>query len=92
MAHADYDCCAVCDSKQGYNSAADSKAAICGPCVAEMAKRGVILGTSEEFVKWIEEHPAEEVKTLLDAVGFCPCFYPNAVDFAVKGKGLKYDR
>jgi hypothetical protein len=86
MAHADYECCAVCDSKQAYSECSDAKSAICGPCVADLARLGVITGTPEELVKWVNENPVEKVGPVLAAVGFKPCFYDSTVDAAVEKK------
>ena len=87
MAHGDYDCCAICDSKLGFSYDAKTKEEICGPCVADLARLGVIAGTPEELVKWISENPAEKVGPILAAVGFSPCFYGGSpVDEAVEKK------
>lgn len=82
MAHGDYNCCAVCDSKQEYSSDAETKGMICSFCVAELAVRGVIVHGVGELIKWIESGDAEFVKTTLQAANFRICFYGCDVDAA----------
>lgn len=87
MAHADYDCCAVCDCKMNYNEwEAETKGRICGECVADMARLGVICGTAEELIEWINAAEPSEVKRILGAVGYDPCHYDNPVDQAVRAR------
>jgi hypothetical protein len=91
MAHADYECCAICDNKQAYNSSADSKEMICSYCVAEMARNGVIIGSVNELINWINSTDLKTVKDLLIAVGFTSCYYTNPVDSALEKKGVIFD-
>lgn len=84
MAHADYDCCAICDSKQSYNAGGDvAKGEICGECVANLARLGVITGTPEELLAWIKGADPAKVKEVLHGVGFHTCYYGNLIDDAV---------
>lgn len=79
MAHADYDCCAVCDCKlsyQGYCSAG-TKDEICSRCVANLAECGIIVHNVDELVTWINESPDIIVKAVLVLVGFRKCYYQN---------------
>lgn len=91
MAHADYDCCAICDTKQSYQgySTAGTKDEICGYCTANMAEHGVILHNVEEFKKWLTETPKEDVERILTAVGFSRCFYPNEVDVIIHKRDIQ---
>lgn len=86
MAHADYKCCAVCDSKLAYSDSPRSKEDICGPCVANLARQGVICGTPEELGKWVEETSADKVQEVLKAVNYYPCIYQGEIDEVVEKK------
>jgi len=80
MAHADYECCAVCDSKGYYSNDAGSKEIICSECVASLARRGVIVGSVEELKVWMTQEEPAKVVSLLQEVGFSVCRYGNDVD------------
>jgi hypothetical protein len=80
MAHGDYDCCAVCDSKLSYSNDATTKETLCSGCAVNLAQKGVFVHGVTELKTWmIEEHP-RVVVSALDSVGFSPCLYPNEVD------------
>lgn len=79
MAHADYDCCAICDDKLSYGGER-TKEIICGECVAAMAREGVICGNVDELCAWIEKSTTDQVLSLMNKVGFSKCYYPNPVD------------
>ena len=81
MAHADYNCCAVCASKLSYAGFdASHKETICGPCVANLARQGVIVGSPDELLQWAKETDASTVAAVLTAAGFKDCYYENEVD------------
>lgn len=80
MAHADYECCAICDSKVYYSNDAGSKEIICSSCVANMAEHGVILHNVEELKVWMSTEAPEKVIATLDKAGFSVCFYGNEID------------
>ena len=85
MAHADYECCAVCDCKMSYNGFnAKSKAKICSDCVANLAEHDVIVHDWVELVDWVEDTKQSEVEKVLEDVGFSFCCYGNEVDDAVQ--------
>jgi hypothetical protein len=86
MAHADYNCCAVCDCKMAYSCDATIKKDMCGPCVANLARLDIICGTVEELTKWVNETAAEKVAVALLAVGFSKCFYNADIDALVETK------
>lgn len=83
MAHGDYDCCAICDSKLSYSSDAATKEVICGPCVADLATHGVIAGTPDALIAWVKSADPAWVRATMTAVGYSPCYYGNAVDDAL---------
>jgi len=85
MAHADYDCCAVCDCKMGYNAYnARSKAKICSKCVANLAEHDVIVHDTLELEDWIKNTEQTKVEKVLNDVGFSFCCYSNLVDETVE--------
>jgi len=85
MAHADYDCCAVCDKKMAYKGAAgaNTKEEICGKCTANLAEHDVIVHNIRELINWIVTEDNDEVEGILRSVGFSKCHYPNGVDVTV---------
>ena len=85
MAHADYNCCAVCDCKRSYNDDAEAKEEICPECLRNLHKAGASdVYTVGELVLWIEETTANDLAKTLVEVGYCACWYGNPVDEAVK--------
>lgn len=85
MAHADYNCCAVCDSKLAYNSwDARTKEEVCASCAVALVKRGVEATTGEALLAWIKATDPAAVLRVLAEVGYCGCFYDNDVDAFVK--------
>jgi hypothetical protein len=92
MAHADYDCCAVCDDKLSYNEDAMTKGEICSSCLKSLNQtHNLNVWGVEDFIAWIDKTPAKEVEKILKAVGFSYCCYWNAVDEAVALKLLDVD-
>jgi len=92
MAHADYDCCAICDCKLYYN-AYDSrtKETICSDCLKALRDKGIHIITVEELINWIEKNPIEIVKETMKNLGFRECYYYNEVDELMREKGVKFD-
>jgi len=92
MAHGDYHCCAICDSKMAYvGFDAVAKEHICSYCVANLARRGVIVGNVKELIEWITKAKKKQLEQILSAVGFRKCFYLNDVDEMVEKRGVKFD-
>lgn len=88
MAHADYNCCAVCDSKMDYASCdARTKEDICINCLKNLRDAWINALDCKEFVKFVNESDSVEVKEKLDTLWFNFCCYGNTVDDAVKTKG-----
>lgn len=84
MAHGDYACCAICDSKQhyvGFNN--DFKAEICSSCLRSLHEEKIMVYTPEEFVKWAKAQTKKHLKIILTIIGFSDCWYENPVDKAV---------
>ena len=57
MAHGDYNCCAVCDSKLEYSNDAQTKEELCSWCAVNLAQSGV-------FVHNVVEKMDESIKSL----------------------------
>jgi|SRR3990172_4296407 len=89
MAHADYDCCAVCDSKQSFSYDATSKEVVCSYCAVALAQHGVIARNGKELKAWIETADVEVMRHILSEVGFRFCYYQNDVDDAVRANGIE---
>ena len=82
MAHADYDCCARCDSKMAYSGFdALTKEEVCSGCALdlfELTERRITTG--KELIDYIVSYCDEED---VAALGISTCFYDNPVDAAV---------
>jgi hypothetical protein len=48
MAHGDYNCCAICDSKMEYSNYAETKNNICSNCVCNLAEKGKIIRSVDD--------------------------------------------
>ena len=85
MAHADYACCAVCDSKLYYDGGeADAKGEVCADCAVSVSEAaGRRIASPEALAEWIEEAGATAVEAL-DRMGFQQCYYSNPVDAAYR--------
>ena len=77
MAHGDYKCCAICDSKQEYIGLNDSfKDDICASCRETSG-----VSTVKELLKKIEEITiVEALEEWLNQIGWSECYYQNNVD------------
>lgn len=82
MAHADYNCCALCDCKMAYveSDNATTKEEICTDCLRTLHAGGVMVSTGGELEDWIKSNP-EKVE-ILPGMGYTPCLYDNPVDDA----------
>lgn len=80
MAHADYECCAICDCKMHYNPYAESKRMICSSCLRALRIAGVDVTGIGDLIGWMKNHPAEEVLKTLRNIGFRECYYENPID------------
>ena len=86
MAHADYECCCVCDRKMAHNEMAAAKTKMCRWCVARLRKilaKEEIDGEikdPEGFLELISSLPKDRLETLLKKIKFRACRYPNPID------------
>ena len=89
MAHADYDCCAVCDSKIRYNSTeTGTKDEICVDCRKALTDAGYNCNTPDDFIACIQLMTNTDALRLLHKLNFQPCYYPNVVDAFLIERGL----
>jgi len=89
MAHADYHCCAVCDSKQEYGGFdSTTKEKICPGCLKNLREQGLSILDVSELIDWIKGNDVVEVKRILYNVAFRFCYYSNDVDDAVMATGI----
>lgn len=89
MAHADYNCCAVCDCKMTYGGER-TKEEICSDCLVRLNRvLKLDILTSSDLLTWIESSSEETLKAMLTDSYFSACYYHNAIDNAVRAKGIK---
>lgn len=89
MAHADYDCCAICDSKLSYSTDALTKEGICPSCLKDLRSQGLNILDVGELTEWINSNDKDTVSKILQAVGFRFCYYYNAIDDLVEKRGIR---
>jgi len=93
MAHADYDCCAICDSKQSYNSGdSNTKKEICSTCLHLLRDNGINALNPQEFITWVKQQELEVIKDKLEKIGFSLCYYNNDVDLAITERLPKFPK
>lgn len=82
MAHADYNCCALCDGKMEYASFYDAttKDDLCYECMSDLRDAGAHVLNGREFLEWIKSIPDEQLVERLSSLGYWPCYYDNPVD------------
>lgn len=89
MAHADYDCCAICDCKMNYSGGgADTKASLCVGCIGRTAELGKLLTRPEQVVEHLKGLVDADALVWLHAIGFDPCYYGNDLDKYLIERGL----
>lgn len=85
MAHGDYNCCAVCDSKLAYTGNPTTKEEICPECLLKLQAKNLDIVTSNQLIVWIKKADKEKFK-LLKEIGFQTCCFSNEVDKAYNRK------
>ncbi len=79
MAHADYNCCAICDCKIKYAGRhARTKKDICGKCLVELKK--IDIHNINGFKKYIKKSRYDDLKELLLKLDYSFCWYGNEID------------
>ncbi len=88
MAHADYNCCACCDTKLGYAGADDAttKEELCLDCMKSLHAFGVMVYDGSELKAWMRADDdgltASRKVAILTQNSFSECPYDNTVDQA----------
>lgn len=80
MAHADYNCCAICDCKMEYSNDASTKKTICTDCLKSLRSSEINALDTNEFIEWAKSVNKTELIKKLKAIGYEKCFYPNEFD------------
>ena len=81
MAHADYNCCAICDSKMDYAGfESETKEDICTDCLEECKKLKLNIENIEDLKKYIKETDYKTLKETLIKLGYRFCYYGNDID------------
>ena len=74
MAHADYNCCMICDCKMGYMGyyASETKAKPCETCLQRMRDAEVMFLSPGELINYLETLNMKEALTFLRKIGYEP--------------------
>lgn len=81
LAHADYNCCAICDDKMEYSGfGSETKAKLCPDCIERSAELGHLCVRPEQVVEYLKTLDDAASLTWLHAMGFSPCYYANDLD------------
>lgn len=88
MAHADYACCACCDSKVYYKENAASKSVLCERCAEKISEIvGKPIVTVSQFRNLIENFNDKKLLfSLLKNINFHFCIYSNPFDQMISEK------
>ena len=89
MAHGDYNCCARCDSKQSYNGFdATTKEEVCADCALDLLElTGERITSGDHLAAWIMRDDVSNAQVA--RLGISLCYYENAVDDALKQRGVE---
>jgi hypothetical protein len=89
MAHGDYNCCAICDSKLDYNAGdARTKEEICDDCIERSIALGHPCVRPTNVVEYIKTLNDQVALIWLHAMDFDPCYYENDLDKYLIERGL----
>ena len=92
MAHTDYHCCAVCDSKLEYGGLdSTTKEQICPVCLKHLRAEGLSILDVDEFLEWLKNTERHKIFFILCKINFRFCRYLNEVDTTVKEQGIIED-
>ena len=89
MAHADYDCCLICDCKMSFSYDARTKEEACVNCLHTMRHMGEILLTQEEVIAFLKARDDEAALKWLNEVGYSACHYRcDADNYIIDERGF----
>jgi len=92
MAHADYNCCAVCDCKLDYAGwNATTKERICEDCLLKLQEMNLKIVTVRQLIAWIKDTDNDVLREKLKEMGYRCCYYENDVDTAIKEKRIEFN-
>lgn len=95
MAHADYDCCLICDRKMSFSYDARTKEEVCVDCLKAMRERGEILLSPEEVIELLKNKDDESMLKWLNEVGYVACHYftcSSADRYIIEERGFDTDK
>ena len=93
MAHADYDCCLICDCKMSFSYDSRTKEDVCRGCLHVMRKRGEILLSQEEVIEFLKTRDDESALKWLNEVGYSACFYRcDADNYIIDERGFDVNK
>ena len=81
MAHGDYNCCAICDSKMDYNAyEAKTKEDMCEECLDKCKELNLNIKDVDDFKEYIKNASYTELKENLIKLNYEFCWYSNDLD------------
>lgn len=81
MAHADYNCCAICDSKMDYAGwESETKEDICTDCLENIKKLNLKIENIEDLKKYIKDTDYQTLRKTLLKLDYSFCYYGNDID------------
>ena len=81
MAHADYNCCAICDSKMDYAGwESETKEDICTYCLENIKKLNLKIENVEDLKKYIKDTDYKTLRETLIKLDYSFCYYSNDID------------
>ena len=81
MAHADYNCCAICDSKMDYAGwESETKEDICTDCLENIKKLNLQIENVEDLKKYIKDTDYKTLRETLLKLDYRFCYYWNDID------------
>ena len=96
MAHADYNCCAICDSKMDYAGfESTTKKEICEECLKNIKELDLKIENVDDLKEFIKETDYKTLKETLIKLQYRFCYYNNDIDkivasrFGPSGMGLE---
>lgn len=80
MAHANYNCCAICDSKMDYSWEATTKEEICEECLKNIKELDLKIENIDDLKEFIKETDYKTLKETLIKLDYDFCCYENKID------------
>lgn len=91
MAHADYNCCAICDCKMAYSNDASTKEELCSSCAVNVSMMfGEKITGPERFIAKAKELPLDVLISALVELGYSECSYNGKIDREMAHLGVQF--